>query len=87
MFEAVNLPSHGVFGVFCLFRAALLSASPAVYWLGMVSKREGMIWGEGFVLLPRLSFFDKSYSSIRFRVHDGGECCGCTCPSDFLGYT
>lgn len=23
------------FGMFCLFRAALLSAYPAVYWLGM----------------------------------------------------
>lgn len=31
-----------VFGMFCLFRAALLSASPrAVYWLGMVLKRKG----------------------------------------------
>jgi hypothetical protein len=27
-------------GMFCLFRAALLSASPAVYWLGMVLKHK-----------------------------------------------
>lgn len=31
----------GFFGMFCLFRAALLSASPAVYWLGMVFKQKG----------------------------------------------
>ena len=42
--EAVNLPSWVFFvlflGMFCLFRAALLSASPAVYWLGMVLKHK-----------------------------------------------
>jgi len=27
--------SGGFYGMFCLFRASLLSASPAVYWLGM----------------------------------------------------
>jgi hypothetical protein len=43
--EAVTLPSLWVFfvGMFCLFRAALLSASPAVYWFGMVLKHKGMI--------------------------------------------
>jgi len=45
------------FGMFCLFRAALLSASPAVYWLEMVSKRKGDLLGGkpfGCALLPAL---------------------------------
>jgi hypothetical protein len=50
--------------MFCLFRAALLSASPAVYWLGMVSKRKGIIWGEVFHLVARsfCALFGKLYS-------------------------
>jgi hypothetical protein len=45
MFETANLPSGTVvgwgFGMFCLFRAALLSALLAVYWLGMVQNEKG----------------------------------------------
>ena len=74
--------------MFCLFRAALLSASPAVYWLGMVLKRKGDLLGGkpfGCALLSRP--FGKLCSGLLIDLsHDGRKCCGCACPSDFLGY-